>query len=172
MHKFLEINLPLFLKLTVESEPKVSSPVDQTVSDLDMQIALRKGTQSCTQYPIANFLSYTKLSPAFRALTKKVFAVEVLKNIQEAQNHPEWRKAIEEEMYALRKNGTWEIVDLPDGKSPVRCKWVFNIKYRSDGNIERYKARLAAKGFSQTLGVDYLETFALVAKLNTIMILL
>lgn len=75
-------------------------------------------------------------------------------------------------MYALRKNGTWEVVDLLDGKSPVGCKWVFTIKYRSDGNVERYNARLVAKGFKQTLGVNYTKTFALVAKLNTFRILL
>lgn len=75
-------------------------------------------------------------------------------------------------MYALRKNGTWEVVDLLDGKSPVGCKWVFTIKYRSDDNVERYKARLIAKGFTQTLGVDYTATFAPVAKLNIVRILL
>ena len=52
------------------------------------------------------------------------------------------------------------------------CKWVFNIKYRSDGNIERYKAHLVAKGFTQTLSVDYTETFMPTEKLNTIRILL
>ena len=81
-----------------------------------MRIALRKSTHSCTQHPIANFISYTTSSPAFQALTEKVSAVEVPKSIQEALNHPEWRKAVEKEMYASRKNETWEIVDLPDGK--------------------------------------------------------
>ncbi|KAL6321999.1 hypothetical protein AAG906_003139 [Vitis piasezkii] len=85
---------------------------------------------------------------------------------------PEWKKAIFEEMRALEKNHTWEVMGLPKGKTTVGCKWVFTVKYNSNGSLERYKARLVAKGFTQTYGIDYLETFAPVAKLNTVRVLL
>ena len=53
-----------------------------------------------------------------------------------------------EEMQALEKNGTWEIVELPRDKRIVGCKWVFTMKYQANGSIDRYKARLVAKGFT------------------------
>lgn len=139
---------------------------------LNMPIAWRKGVRSCTQHPIGNFISYDKLSPTFRAFTSSITEIQVPQNIQEAFKYPKWKAAVDEEVRALEKNGTWEITDLPRGKKPVGCKWIFTVKYKTDGNVDRYKARLVAKGFTQSYGIDYQETFAPVAKLNTVRVLL
>ena len=71
-------------------------------------------------------------------------------------------------MQALKKNQTWELVSLPAGKQPVGCKWVYTVKQTPEGKVDHYKARLIAKGYTQTYGIDYEETFAPIAKINTV----
>ncbi|KAI3692000.1 hypothetical protein L6452_31805 [Arctium lappa] len=83
-----------------------------------------------------------------------------------------WREAMQMEIKALEKNGTWTLEDLPKGKRAIDSKWVYKIKFKPNGEVERYKARLVAKGFTQMEGVDYHDTFAPVAKLVTVRTLL
>ena len=75
-------------------------------------------------------------------------------------------------MSALEKNKTWEIVERSKGKNIVDCKWIFTLKYKADGSLERHKTRLVTKGYTQTHEVDYQESFALAAKMNIVRILL
>ena len=79
---------------------------------------------------------------------------------------------MQNELAALVTNQTWSITDLPPRKSAIGCRWVYKIKYHSNGTIERYKARLVAKGYNQMEGIDFLDTFAPVAKLTTLRLLL
>ena len=65
-----------------------------------------------------------------------------------------------EKISALEKNGTWTIEMLLSGKKPISCKWVYRVKYRSNGTIERYKARLVIRGDHQLEGFNFHETFA------------
>ena len=79
---------------------------------------------------------------------------------------------MKEELNALSKNYTWDLVTLSLGKSVVGCKWIYKIKTHSDGYIERYKACLVAKGFTQEYGIDYEEIFAPVTQISSVRALL
>jgi len=67
----------------------------------------------------------------------------------QAASHPGWHAAMQKELQALADTKTWEIVPLPKGKKPIACKWVYKVKCKADGSIERLKARLVVKGFKR-----------------------
>lgn len=109
--------------------------------------------------PIVNFalLSTIKVEPSV---------------YEEAVKETVWVNAMDDEMNSIHKNNTWELVPFPKGKQVIGVKWIYKVKYHADGSVEHHKARLVAKGFVQTPGVDYAETFAPVARLDTIKIIL
>jgi hypothetical protein len=79
----------------------------------------------------------------------------------EACKDAKWIHAMNLELEALTKTGTWKIVDLPPNVKPIGSRWVYRVKYKSDGTLERYKARLVAKGYSQVEGLNFLIIFPL-----------
>ena len=102
--------------------------------------------------------------------------IRIPRTYREAINDREyavqWKAAIQEEITSLVSNGTWEEFVLPEGANLVSTKWVFTIKTKSDGSVERFKARLVARGFSQEYGIDYTETFAPTVRIDTLRIFL
>ena len=84
----------------------------------------------------------------------------------------QWKMAADAEYKSLMENKTWELVKLPEGRRAIGCKWVFRVKYDSNGQVKRFKGRLVAQGYSQKYGIDYDETFSPVARFSSIRTLL
>nr|CAD41085.2 OSJNBb0011N17.2 [Oryza sativa Japonica Group] len=126
------------------------------------------GDESGDENDIANYVSYTSLSSTYKAFVASLNSAIIPKDWKEAKQDPRWHQAMLDELEALEKNKTWDLVSYPNGKKVVNCKWVYAVKQNPDGKVERYKARLVAKGYSQTYGIDYDETFAPVAKMSTV----
>ena len=90
----------------------------------------------------------------------------------DALREPAWRAAMSDEFSALRQTQTWLLVPRPPGVNVVGRKWVFKTKHRPDGSIEKHKARLVARGFTQQQGIDYGDTFSPVVKPATVRLVL
>lgn len=82
--------------------------------------------------------------------------------------HLEWRASMSAEISVLNKHDTWELVSKPPGANVVRNKWVYKVKRNLDGSIERYKARLIVKGYTQQPGINYTAIFSPIVKATTV----
>ncbi|KAL0734174.1 hypothetical protein Bca4012_010384 [Brassica carinata] len=118
---------------------------------------------------VCSFAQYPEEHYAFQVSLDESY---VPRSYEEAMLIQEWRDSVNAEADAMIKNNTWYESALPKGKRAVSSRWIFTIKYLPNGQIDRRKTRLVARGFTQTYGEDYIDTFAPVAKLHTIRIVL
>ena len=102
----------------------------------------------------------------------KVAKVREPESYVEASQDAKWQSAMEEEMWALDVNNTWDLVDPPRHWKQIRCKWVYKVKYNVDGSVNRYKVWLVDMGYTQTHNIDYDETFTQVAKMTSVRVVL
>lgn len=87
---------------------------------------------------------------------------------EEAIQEEKWRIAMNAEMESIEKNDTWELTDLPSGVKKIGVKWIYKTKLKENGEVDKFKARLVARGYSQRYGVDYNEVFAPVSRMDTV----
>ncbi|XP_061360545.1 uncharacterized mitochondrial protein AtMg00820-like [Gastrolobium bilobum] len=121
---------------------------------------------------MCNYLSLTNFSKQHQDFVATIDTGYKPRTFQDAMRDSRWVEAMRAEITALEDNHTWCLTDLPPGKRALPSKWVFKIKYRSDGTVERYKERLVIAGNYQIAGEDYSETYAPVAKMMSVRTLL
>ena len=137
-------------EVIADSPPTLSPSPDSILQpESDLPIALRKGIRQ-TRNPSPHYidLCYHRLSPLQYTCLSSLSSVSIPKSPGEALSHPEWRQAMIDEMCALQSSGTWELVPLSTGKSLVGCRWLYTVKVGTDGKIDRFKARLVAKRYT------------------------
>ncbi|CAM8990520.1 unnamed protein product [Rhodiola kirilowii] len=123
---------------------------------------------STTKYPISNFVQYSHCSQHHQKYVLQTSAIVEPTSYTQTSKDPKWVTAMETEIQALQSNNTWQVIHLPFGKNAISSKWIFRVKKHSGDTIERYKARLVARGFSQEEGLDYNESFTPVVKRTTV----
>lgn len=115
-------------------------------------IILRKATHSCTSkplYPLVNYVSSHHFSLSYPAFPTSLDSITIMKIVDTALAHLEWHLVIEEEFVVLEKKLDLNLIPFPLGKYLVNCHWVYVVKYKLDGSLEWYKARLVAKDYTQ-----------------------
>ncbi|CAL2256002.1 unnamed protein product [Prunus armeniaca] len=95
-----------------------------------------------------SIIIYLSIDYQSHVYTKQLADISIPNSVTETLEDPKWKEAMNEEMRALQKNATWELVPLPYGKKTVGCRWIYTVKLKADGSVERYKARLVANGYT------------------------
>jgi len=117
---------------------------------------------------MSNFITYNHLDIADRQFIVAIDTAQDPVTFAEVVKEQKWCDAMNLELQALKDNDTWTITELPPGRRAIGCQWLFKTKYKADGSVERYKARLVVLENRWTYGIDYQDTFAPVAKMTTV----
>jgi hypothetical protein len=162
--KDMRSNAKFSTEIALDNTIPIESPVEsfeQTLEKDDNEVPVRNKRQMIAKSFGDDFIVY--------------LVDDTPTSIIEAYASPDvddWKEAVRSEMDPILSNGTWELSELPFGCKPIGCKWVFKKKLRPDGTIDKYKARLVSKGYTQKEGEDFFDTFSPVARMTTIRVLL
>lgn len=137
------------------------------LNDYFLSTIITENSSPAALYSISTYVDYSVFSDSHCQFVAAITLAYEPRNFKEAMEDEHWRASSRDEIDALEASGTWDIVTLPKGKRALACKWVFRLKFRADGTLERRKSRLVVCGNRQE-GDDYNETFAPVAKMTTV----
>jgi len=153
--------------------PDISSTTQPSLecSSLPSRMITRSVTGSLKPKQLSDFHLYHSTKHPLKAFHTIILPPEPT-TFSQASKSQHWRDVITAEYNALISNGTWTLCPRPSHKHVIRNKWVYKLKQKSDGTIDRYKARLVAKSFEQQDGIDYTKTFSPVIKPATIRLIL
>ncbi|GKF47802.1 ribonuclease H-like domain-containing protein [Tanacetum coccineum] len=128
--------------------------------DFIVEGKVKYGVERVVSYSNLNFDNFSFASSLKKSIKPTCYKDAILDS--------NWTDAMNAEIEALNRNHTWIITDLRANRKPIGCQWIFKIKYKANGEIERYKARLVAKGFNQREGIDFDETFSHILKISIV----
>ena len=141
--------------------------IERAMKDANQK--LRRSNRERKYVEIYGYNTYMAMHYAYMS---KAVQIPDPNSFEEEKGEKKWVNEMQEEIDALVENKTWDLVKLPKEKNVVGWKWVYKTKHDSNGNVNRHKVRLVAKGYAQMQGIDSDETFALVAKMATLRTLL
>lgn len=182
---FLPITETQLIPEATDAQPENEHASDEPSNDNQPQspVQVRRSTRQTkppvwmNSYVYKPFPSSTALcvtvvdqyvQPNFQCFLSSITCVEDPVSFHQAVKQQKWVDAMNVELEALENNETWDITTLPPNKKAIGCKWLYKTKFKADGTIDRFKARLVVLGCKQVYGVDYEHTFAPVAKMATI----
>jgi hypothetical protein len=172
----LGYNNSLQAKPTSEAQDEVAS--DEAQDDSQQAIQPKNTFKHKSSHPeeliIGNKDSHRRTRSYFRQEESMIGLLSVMEpvTVDEALSDDGWILAMQEELNQFQRNDVWDLVPKPQHKNIIGTKWVFRNKLNEQGEVTRNKARLVAQGYSQQEDIDYTETFALVARLEAIRLLL
>ncbi|RDX94029.1 hypothetical protein CR513_23634, partial [Mucuna pruriens] len=157
-----EVKFTLLLQQIKSSEPEVNILEDDNDSKEvidNIPITVRKGKRPCARYPISQFVCIDHISLQHESFITTIDAIKMPTLVQEAMKDNNWIQAMKEEMKVLEWNSSWDIIDKPKEKRLVDCKWLYIVKCKSNGTLDRYKERFVGKGYTQTYNDIFLAAY-------------
>ncbi|KAL4335653.1 hypothetical protein GQ457_07G001670 [Hibiscus cannabinus] len=147
--------LPPIQDEVIVPEEQIQEPQEQTQQPPE-QVLLRRSTRERKNAISDDYIVFLQENQEGMMEDDPINFHHAMQSI----NSQKWIDAMQEEYKSMQDNKVWELVSLPEGEKPIGCKWIFKTNRDANGNVERYKALLVAKGYTQKEGIDFLETFS------------